>query len=176
MRNTEQRAARRGASRAVVSVRTRIDFVFDLALLIAFVIAYSFSFTGDSLHEWFSLAFGLGLLVHLAIHWDWVVRTTRRMLSTTGRRRLMWAVNVLLLVDVTLCVASGIAISEVAIPALGIHLNRGSGYWNELHSRTAAAAIVLIAVHVGLDWRWIMNVARRVGSRASRSANADTSS
>jgi len=70
-----------------------------VVLLLAFVIAYSFKFTGLSVHEWFGLAFGLALLVHLTLHWDWVLRTTRRILSASGRRRVMWAVNFLVLLD-----------------------------------------------------------------------------
>ena len=156
-------------------IRSRFDLVFDFVLLVAFVIAYSFNFTGLSLHEWFGLAFGLALLVHLTLHWDWVVRTTRRVLSTSGRRRVMWAVNFLVLVDLTLCVVSGIAISAVAIPALGFHTANGSGYWTELHKRTADAAIVLIAIHVGLDWRWIVNVTRRLVGLTDRSSHLDDS-
>jgi hypothetical protein len=147
--------------RSKVSSRTRFDFFLDLTLLLAFGVAFTFSFTGLSIHEWFGLAFGLALLVHLTLHWDWVVRTTRTMLSTTGRRRVMWVVNFILMLDLTLCVASGILISEVAIPALGIHLAGVGGYWTTLHARTADAAIVLIAVHIGLDWRWIITVVRR---------------
>jgi hypothetical protein len=145
-----------------LSLRSRFDFALDVVLFGAFGVAYTFNFTGLSLHEWFGLAFGLALLVHLTLHWDWVVRTTRHMFSRIGRRRLMWIVNVLLFVDMTLCVASGIAISQVAIPALGFGTARGSGYWTELHIRTADAAIVLIALHIGLDWRWILNVGRRM--------------
>ena len=111
--------------------------------------------------KWLTLAFGVALLVHLTLHWDWVTRTTRRMFSRAGRRRVMWIVNTLLLIDMTLCVVSGIAISVVAIPALGIHTAADSGYWRELHARTASLAIFLIAMHIGLDYRWIKSVTRR---------------
>ncbi len=150
-----------------VSLRSRCDFVFDAVLLMAFAIAYTFNLTGTAIHEWFGLAFGLALLVHLTLHWDWVLRTTRRMFTTAGRRRLMWIVNALLLVDLTFCVASGILISEVAIPALGLRIAGVGGFWSELHTRTADAAIVLIAVHVGLDWRWLVTVAKRWRARSS---------
>jgi Domain of unknown function (DUF4405) len=158
----------------LLSRRTRADFALDVVLFGAFGVAYTFDFTGASLHEWFGLAFGLALLVHLSMHWDWVARTTRRILSTTGHRRLMWIVNLLLLVDLTFCVASGIVISAFALPALGFRTAQGSAYWTELHTRTADAAIVLIALHIGLDWRWIVNVLRRllrVRSRAGSSAD-----
>jgi hypothetical protein len=175
LRAPQREGPDRVTSMRVVSLRTRIDLVFDSVLIVAFVIAYSFNFTGLSLHEWFGLAFGLALLVHLTLHWEWVVRTTRRMFSTSGRRRVMWAVNLLLVLDLTLCVVSGIAISEVAIPALGVHVARGGSYWNELHVRTADAAIALVAIHVGLDWRWIVNVTRRLFGRTHRSSHADDS-
>ena len=43
--------------------------VLDFALLLGFAVAYSFTFTGLSLHEWFGLAFVV-LLVHLtALMW-----------------------------------------------------------------------------------------------------------
>jgi Domain of unknown function (DUF4405) len=109
--------------------------------------------------------------VHLTLHWDWVVRTTRRMFSTTERRRVMWFMNLLLLIDLTLCIASGIMISAVAIPALGIHIASHGGYWESLHIRTAEVAIGLVAAHVALDWRWITTVARRLGRSGHGSRN-----
>jgi hypothetical protein len=161
LRSRRVNTSRGDAARSRVSLRTWVDLFLDTALLLAFGVAFTFRFTGLTIHEWFGLAFGLALLIHLTLHWDWVVRTTRGMLSTAGRRRLMWVINFILMLDLTLCIASGILISEVAIPSLGIHLAGVGGYWTTLHSRTADAAIVLIAVHIGLDWRWIVTVVRR---------------
>ena len=56
----------------------------DVALLLGFGVAFTFSFTGLTIHEWFGLEFGLALLVHLTLHWDWVVRTTRGTFSHRG--------------------------------------------------------------------------------------------
>jgi hypothetical protein len=165
LRSPRAYTSRGDVARPRVSLRTRVDVLLDTALLLALGVAFTFSFTGLSIHEWFGLAFGLALLVHLTLHWDWVVRTTRGMLSTAGRRRLMWVINSILMLDLTLCIASGILISEVAIPSLGIHLAGVGGYWTTLHARTADAAIVLIAVHIGLDWRWIVTVVRRMTRR-----------
>jgi hypothetical protein len=170
MTEIDTRAPRSEAgSRPSPSLRSRFDLLFDLVLLLSFSVAYAVNFTGLAIHEWFGLAFGLALLTHLTLHWDWVVRTTRRMFSRVGRRRLMWVVNALLLIDMALCVASGIAISQVAMPALGIHMTADTiGYWRELHDRTSSLAIVLIALHIGLDYRWIANVTRRWLRRAKQ--------
>src|ERR1700689_1127562 len=94
------------ARRPRISARTKFDFVFDTALFVAFAIAYAEDFTGLSLHEWFGIGFGAALLVHFSLHWDWVVRTTKGMLTTSGRRRFMWLMNIALLGDLILCIGS----------------------------------------------------------------------
>ena len=94
-----------------LSARTQFDLVFDMVLFIAFAIAYAEDFTGLTLHEWFGIAFGVALLFHFSLHWEWVVRTTKGMLTTSGRRRVMWLVNLALLGDLMLCIGSGILIT-----------------------------------------------------------------
>ena len=61
-------------TRRRVAARTRVDFWFDLILLIGFTIAYSYGFTGIGIHEWLGIALGAALLLHLTLHWEWVLR------------------------------------------------------------------------------------------------------
>ena len=70
------------------------------------------------------------------------------------------SVNLLLLVSMTLCIASGVLISEVALPELGITLRAGS-FWRQMHDTTATLTLILVPIHAALDWRWIVGVARR---------------
>jgi hypothetical protein len=159
-----------------LSRRSRFDLVFDAVLFIAFGVAYSLNFTGEEWHEWFGLAFGLALLVHLTLHWDWVVRTARRILVTTGRRRLTMAVNLLLCFDLILCIGSGVIISHYAMPSLGVNFFNSGGSWTSIHERTAEIAIGLIAIHVAIDWRWVTNATRRMfhlGRRESGPVDAE---
>jgi hypothetical protein len=67
-------------SRRRVPARTRLDFWLDALLLAAYTLAYSLGFTGIATHEWLGIGLGAALLVHLTLHWDWVVRTTRKLL------------------------------------------------------------------------------------------------
>jgi hypothetical protein len=147
------------ARRTRLSARTKFDLVFDSVLFVAFAIAYAEDFTGLSLHEWFGIGFGVALLVHFSLHWDWVVRTTRGLLTTSGRRRFMWLMNLALLGDLILCVGSGILISRFRV--FGVTFDSGE-FWNNLHGTTAAVAIALVGIHIGLDWRWISNAFRRI--------------
>lgn len=150
------------ASRRRILARTRLDFWLDALLLIAYTLAYSLGFTGIATHEWLGIGLGVVLLVHLTLHWDWVIRTTRKLLGRGGRERFIWLVNLLLLLSMTLCVVSGILISEVALPQLGISLP-GSFFWRQMHGTTATLTLILVPVHAALRWRWIAGVARRFG-------------
>jgi hypothetical protein len=150
--------------------RARRELGFDAILIVAFTLVYSIGFTGQSVHEWLGVGIGLALTVHLSLHWDWVARVTHNLLSRRGRARLPWLINLLLLAAMTLCVMSGIYISVVVLPVFGVSVGSPAavGFWRRLHTLTANATLILVPIHVAMDWRWIAGVARRlVGRRVS---------
>jgi Domain of unknown function (DUF4405) len=144
-----------------IAARTRLDFWFDLVLLVGYTLAYSYGFTGIAIHEWLGIGLGLAMLLHLTLHWDWVIRTTRRLLDPRGHDKVIWLVNLALLFGMTLCVASGIVISRVALPYLGIY-PLGGPFWERLHVVTAEVTLFLVPVHLALRWRWLIRVGRRL--------------
>jgi Domain of unknown function (DUF4405) len=152
-----------------IAARTRLDFWLDAVLLTGYTLAYSYGFTGIGIHEWLGIGLGVALLFHLTLHWDWVIRTTRRLFSPHGQDKLIWAVNLALLFGMVLCVASGILISRVALPFLGIN-PLGSPFWTRMHILTAEVTLGLVPVHVALRWRWILRVGRRMFIRTGRSS------
>jgi hypothetical protein len=151
-------------SRRRILARTRFDFCLDALLLVAYTLAYSLGFTGIAVHEWLGIGLGLVLIVHLTLHWDWVLRTTRKLLAPGGRDRFIWLINLALLLSMTLCIVSGVMISEVALEQLGIRSPSGP-FWHQMHSTTATLTLVLVPVHAALRWRWIAGVARRMMTR-----------
>jgi hypothetical protein len=158
---------------AVKRLKARLDLCLDVTIFSAFACAYSLGFTGLSIHEWLGLSLGVVLLVHLTSHWDWVIRTTVRVVRWRGPDRFIYLVNLMLLFTMTLCIASGVAISQVALPALGVHVS-GSGFWGSMHSLTARLTLALLTLHVGLRWRWLVGVvtqmfARTTGRRPAQS-------
>ena len=42
--------------------------------------------TWDDLHTWASLVMIVGVLVHLALHWKWIVCVTKKMMPSLPRR------------------------------------------------------------------------------------------
>jgi hypothetical protein len=152
------------SGRRRILARTRLDFCLDALLLLGFTLAYSFGFTGIVAHEWIGIGLGASLLVHLTLHWDWVMRTTRKLLRRGGRDRFTYLVNLALLVCMVLCIMSGILISEAALPELGITLP-ASSFWQQVHGTTATLTLILVSVHAAMSWRWIVGVARQLTTR-----------
>jgi len=145
--------------------RTLFDFWLDLALLVGFTLDYSFRFTGLAVHEWIGLLFVIVVPMHLVQHWDWVVRTTRRLVRRRrGREALRWVVDLALWPTMVLCVASGILTSRSALPWLGITITQ-DGFWRGLHTTSADIVVVIVALHVALSWRWAWSVVRRLAGR-----------
>jgi hypothetical protein len=150
------------ARRRRIAARTRLDFWFDAVLLLGYTLAYSYGFTGIGIHEWLGLGLGLAVAFHLTLHWDWVIRTTRKLARPRGHDRVIWVVNLALLAGMTWCVLSGILISRVALPYLGINLTRIGPFWSTMHDTTAEITLGLVPVHVALRWRWIVRIGRRL--------------
>jgi len=50
---------------------------------------------------------------------------------------------------------SGIMISEVALPIMGIQLPAGFA-WRRLHDMSANIGLILLGLHTALHWSWIV--------------------
>jgi hypothetical protein len=106
------------------------------------------------------LALGGGILVHLLLHWDWVVATLRRFfgrLPASARFNLL--LNSALFIDLTIIIFTGIMISREALPLLGISVPGGM-VWRGLHVASANLSVFLAGLHVAVHWKWIVNAIR----------------
>jgi cytochrome b len=141
--------------------RVKTDLLVDGSIFAAFLIAMDPRSSGIAVHEWLGIAFCAAIITHLLLHWRWIVSTTRRLFSRAAQQaRLNYFLNTLLFIDITLVIFTGLMISRVALPSLGIYL--GGGFvWRGLHSLTANLSLVLISAHVALHWRWIVETIKR---------------
>jgi cytochrome b len=141
--------------------RVKTDLLVDSGIFVAFLIAMDPRSSGIAVHEWLGIAFGAAIITHLLLHWRWIVSTTRRLFSRAMRQaRLNYFLNTLLFIDITLVIFTGLMISRVALPSLGIYLG-GSFIWRGLHNLTANLSLVLIGAHVALHWRWVVETIKR---------------
>jgi hypothetical protein len=145
----------------------RPRLVIDVVLSVSFLALMSVSLTGLLLHEWWGIGLMLVVVVHLLAQWDWTMSSSQRFFRTlTGRIRFTYLLNWCLFVAAVLVFTSGILISEVALPGLGLPTARGGDttflFWRRMHTFAADAVVLLAGVHVGLNWRWVVTAFRQV--------------
>ena len=135
--------------------RTRINLLLDLGLALFFAVEMEDHFTGLALHELLGVLFAAVLVVHVVLHWDWVVSITRTFFQKLiHESRLNYVLNVVLLLDVVVVSVTGIAVSET----LGLHFGLSGATltdWQTVHAFSSHLCLVLTALHVALHWRWI---------------------
>jgi len=129
----------------------KTNLLLDLGIFIAFLASFWLDLTGLSLHQWLGVSIAAVVLVHIGLHWNWVKSVTLRFFGrTSNQARLFYLVDILLLVDFLLILASGLLIStwfsiKLSQPAL----------WANLHILISILSLVLLVVKIGLHWRWI---------------------
>ncbi len=135
---------------------TKTKLWLDVLVFIAFLITMDPHTSGIAIHEWLSLAMIAAMTLHLLLSWDWIVEITSRFLGKLGgQNRINYILNWLLFIDGTLIMISGIMISEVALPLMGITLPMGFA-WRRLHDMSANIGLILLGLHTALHWSWIV--------------------
>lgn len=136
--------------------QTKTKLWLDVVIFIAFLIAMDPRSSGLAIHEWLTLSMMAVLVVHLLLSWDWITEITRRFLGKLGgQNRINYLLNWLLFIDGTLLIISGVMISQIALPAMGIQLPTRYA-WRSLHDMSANFALLLLGIHTALHWSWIV--------------------
>ena len=150
------------------SSRLKIIFWLDAALLVSVCALQTLHFTGLVLHEWLGIAVVPLILFHLLLAWSWIAAETRRFFTSQSlRSRVNYLLNLGLFGAVTAAMYSGLLISQVAIPA--ITGAKPAPYmdwkWDKLHSDFSAIAVILVGLHLAINWEWILAAGERIFRR-----------
>lgn len=141
--------------------RNKVNLALDIAIFGAVLAALQPRLTGMAIHEWLGIAFGVGIVTHLLLHWQWIVEVTKRFLARTSwSARVNYILNGLLFIDITVIIFTGLMISKVALPSLGLQVAQGFA-WRSLHGQASDVAVFLVGLHVALHWKWIVNTIKR---------------
>lgn len=133
----------------------------DLGIFAAFLLIMDPSLTGIAIHEWLSLAFGAAVIVHVLLHWDWIVCVGGKFIKKLWHvSRLKFVVDALLFVAVIVVMLSGLLISRAVLPTLGLEAAHNRA-WQSLHSLSADASLFLMALHFALNWGWVTSTFKK---------------
>jgi cytochrome b len=144
-----------------ISNINKVNLFFDVLIFVTFLITTAPHLSGIPIHEWLSLALAVAIIVHLLLHWGWVVETIRRTFKALPRTtRINSILNTALFIDFVIITFTGIAISEAALPLFGIHVTPNFT-WRRLHDQASNIGLVLLGLHIGMHWDWIVNSVKR---------------
>lgn len=147
--------------------RNTTNLLLDAASFLAFLILTTPRFTGMAIHEWLGVALGAALITHVLLHWNWLVSVTRRFFgAATWRARTNYLLNALLFVCFTVTLFTGMMISTVALPLFGLQPGHDR-LWAQFHRLGSDACVILIGLHLGLHWNWIVCSTCRLFTRGN---------
>lgn len=137
-----------------------ISLIIDAVMLVAFTALQSWRLTGVPAHEWLGLALLLLAVTHLTIHGHWVESRAPKLLrSGTLRGRAAVVLNLALGIAMATALISGFFMSKVLLPN---HLTpAGYGSWHRWHELASNVSLLLIGLHVALNWDLIVGGIRR---------------
>lgn len=134
--------------------------ILDTGLLVAIVIASHPEWTGIGLHEWLAALVVLPALYHLAVNWDWVVRTASKLVAKLrATSRVNFAVDVVLfLATVTVMLTGVMVVPGVVSTADGTAVLR---VWSEAHRLSSYVTVLATVAHFLLHAEWMTEMAFR---------------
>ncbi|MCB9450600.1 MAG: DUF4405 domain-containing protein [Anaerolineaceae bacterium] len=120
-----------------------------------FVVEMEEHFTGLALHELLGLFFAAAFIIHIVLHWSWIVQITRTFFKKLlHESRFNYVLNVVLFADMAFITVSGILISRT----LGLNITLDQDFMRalqSLHIVGAELVLLIVALHVAMHWKWI---------------------
>jgi cytochrome b561 len=142
--------------------RVQLLFWLDVTLLLLTAALETVPFTGLTLHEWIGIAITLLVLIHILLSWTWIPASSRRLTAPrSGRTRVNYLLNFCLFASMAVVIVSGVLISEVALPALGIKATPDDFGWDRLHGRFSDFVVIFAGLHLAINWDWSIAAAKK---------------
>lgn len=139
-----------------------IKISLDIVMVVVFVLLFNTSvIAGLTFHEIAGLSIGFAFILHMAINRRWIKQVTRNLFGKqiAMKTRIGYWVDVLLLLSMFYTICSGIMISRVLFPNLQIG---NESLFRNTHAAVAYLSLGLVGIHIGLHWRWVINLFQRV--------------
>ena len=134
--------------------------LFDIVLTAIWIVLMIYSLTGAYWHEFIGIGIWVLFAIHVLINGKWISSTTKKLFKNGLTINLLkYIFGILLFVFVSFTVISGILISTeilVELQATDLRL------WVVLHHWAAYLSLIIIAVHIGIHWKMIMGLIKKI--------------
>jgi hypothetical protein len=129
------------------------------------------------IHSWMGVALAAILLVHIFLHWKWIVETTKRVknyvVGQMRRVKELYITAVTLFVLFIFEVFSGCVIWLILPRGGADYWNMIHGFgrtfwglqrnvWADLHGWVAVTIAAIIIIHLVLNWRWVVTTTKNI--------------
>jgi hypothetical protein len=128
--------------------------------------------TWDDLHTWGGIAMIAAAIIHLGIHWSWVVSMTRRTwkelngqcgcMNSRGRMNLI--LNVIVAISFVITVVSGVYF--LFVPggrwAVDPMILFARTTWDLIHTWAGVLLTTTAIIHFVIHWKWVTKVTRKM--------------
>jgi hypothetical protein len=138
-----------------------------------------------NLHNWAGLAMLMGVIIHLVLHWQWILCIIQRFFGKLAQQaRINFSLDSLLFVAFFLTGLSGL-VAWLVLPSGGYQGGRNPFFkatllglfrseWNDLHLWAGLAMMAIVTIHLALHWQWIICTVRRYAQVARCQPNECT--
>ncbi len=136
--------------------------ILDILMALVFVLLFNHRILGGmAFHEIAGLTLGLAFIIHLIFNRAWIHKVTAALFGkgVPAKTRISWILDLVLVIDMFLMILCGIGISKFLVPDLipdGGFFNKGT------HVALAHIALILMGLHLGLHWDWVMATVKKV--------------
>ncbi|MFV9511439.1 DUF4405 domain-containing protein [Tepidibacillus sp. LV47] len=142
--------------------KNMIKFGLDIIMAVTFVLLYNIQVLGGlTFHEVAGLLIAVVFFTHVLLNWKWVKKVTVKLFDhkLPRKTRFGYFLNLMLLITMAFIIISGILISRVVFP----NINVGNEQWFKIsHMSISYLSLILVAVHIGLHWKWVIDVFKNI--------------
>ena len=138
-----------------IAKKTLWKIILDICMLSLLVLMYQKRVISMHFHEVGGLVLFALFLLHNGLNWKWIKAISSKIFQRdlAPRAKVSWLVNVLLFIAMAATVITGLLMAKTLPTAM-----QGAFFVKPWHYFSAAAALILTGIHLGLHWKYLHHV------------------